>query len=214
MTPSQRGLIGGMALSVLALAGIYNREGFTAAAVIPVPGDVPTIGHGTTVYPDGSRVKLGDTITRQRADEIAQKQISTSTSRVSSAVRLMYRCSSGSTTQLSISATTSAFRRSAGRASSRNSETEIIQGDARRSRRSSISKGRIARSRPTNAAASRKIGSACIKCAWGCDGKQTTRSGDRLSTRFQREASASRRQRVRPCLVLPIGLRTVAQTGA
>lgn len=76
MTPQQRSAIGGLALSALAMAGIYNREGFTAAAVIPVPGDVPTIGHGTTIYPDGSRVKLGDTITRQRAGQIAQKQIS------------------------------------------------------------------------------------------------------------------------------------------
>src|SRR3546814_8496799 len=31
-------------------------------------GDVPTIGHGSTRYEDGTRVRMGDTITPQRAD--------------------------------------------------------------------------------------------------------------------------------------------------
>ena len=29
------------------------KEGYTPKPVIPVKGDVPTIGHGTTVYPNG-----------------------------------------------------------------------------------------------------------------------------------------------------------------
>lgn len=37
-----------------------QKEGFTPKAVIPVKGDVPTIGHGTTVYPNGVRVKMTD----------------------------------------------------------------------------------------------------------------------------------------------------------
>lgn len=45
-------------LSAAGFVGIAQREGYTDKAVIPVPGDVPTIGFGTT---DG--VKLGDKIT-------------------------------------------------------------------------------------------------------------------------------------------------------
>lgn len=37
-----------------------HKEGYTAKPVIPVKGDVPTIGHGTTVYPNGVRVKMTD----------------------------------------------------------------------------------------------------------------------------------------------------------
>lgn len=39
---------------------------------IPTPGDVPTIGHGSTRYEDGTRVKLTDPpITRERARDLA-----------------------------------------------------------------------------------------------------------------------------------------------
>jgi GH24 family phage-related lysozyme (muramidase) len=47
-------------------------EGFTDHAIIPTRGDVPTLGHGSTRYEDGSRVKLGDRITRPRAEELAR----------------------------------------------------------------------------------------------------------------------------------------------
>lgn len=47
-----------LALSAAALVGIVSYEGYTDRAVIPVPGDVPTIGFGTT-----EGVKLGDKIT-------------------------------------------------------------------------------------------------------------------------------------------------------
>lgn len=36
------------------------KEGYTPKPIIPVKGDVPTIGHGTTVYPNGLRVKMND----------------------------------------------------------------------------------------------------------------------------------------------------------
>jgi len=44
-------------LSAVALVGIAGWEGYKSAAYIPVPGDVPTIGFGTT-----HGVKMGDTI--------------------------------------------------------------------------------------------------------------------------------------------------------
>lgn len=47
-----------MALSALGLVGIVGFESYTDRAVIPVPGDVPTIGFGTT-----EGVKMGDRIT-------------------------------------------------------------------------------------------------------------------------------------------------------
>jgi len=40
---------------------------------IPTQGDVPTIGHGSTRYEDGTRVTLADPpITRQRAEQLAR----------------------------------------------------------------------------------------------------------------------------------------------
>ena len=54
--------IGALALSATTLVGIALHEGFEPKAYIPVAGDVPTIGFGTT---DG--VKMGDTITVERA---------------------------------------------------------------------------------------------------------------------------------------------------
>lgn len=44
-------------LSAAALVGIAGWEGYNSVAYIPVPGDVPTIGFGTT-----KDVKMGDTI--------------------------------------------------------------------------------------------------------------------------------------------------------
>ena len=51
-----------LALSAAALVGIVMQEGYTDRAVIPVKGDVPTIGFGTT-----GGVKMGDTITPPKA---------------------------------------------------------------------------------------------------------------------------------------------------
>jgi lysozyme len=47
-----------LSLSAAALVGIALSEGYSDHAIIPVPGDVPTIGFGTT-----AGVKLGDQIT-------------------------------------------------------------------------------------------------------------------------------------------------------
>lgn len=53
-----------LALSASALVGIALHESYTETAVIPVSGDVPTIGFGTT---DG--VKVGDRTTPPQALE-------------------------------------------------------------------------------------------------------------------------------------------------
>ncbi|RDF39045.1 glycoside hydrolase family protein [Acinetobacter baumannii] len=46
------------------------KEGYTAKPTIPVKGDRPTIGNGTTFYPDGRAVTMNDpAITRKQAFE-------------------------------------------------------------------------------------------------------------------------------------------------
>lgn len=54
----QRRNISAIVLSASALVGIALHEGYSDKAITPVPGDVPTIGFGTT-----AGVKLGDKIT-------------------------------------------------------------------------------------------------------------------------------------------------------
>jgi lysozyme len=54
--------IAALSLSASALVGIAVHEGYRPAAYTPVPGDVPTIGFGTT-----GGVRPGDKITVERA---------------------------------------------------------------------------------------------------------------------------------------------------
>jgi lysozyme len=58
----KRALSSTLALSAVGLVALALSEGFTDKAVIPIPGDVPTIGFGAT-----QGVKLGDTTTPERA---------------------------------------------------------------------------------------------------------------------------------------------------
>ena len=69
-SPTVRGSVTVLALSAAALVGIVLHEGYTDRAVIPVKGDVPTIGFGTT-----TGVKLGDTITPPQALAQALKDV-------------------------------------------------------------------------------------------------------------------------------------------
>ena len=61
MIPPRRTLAA-LSLSAAALVGIVLHEGYSDRAIIPVTGDVPTIGFGTT-----AGVKRGDTITPPQA---------------------------------------------------------------------------------------------------------------------------------------------------
>lgn len=56
-----------LALSAAGLVALVNEESFTSTAVIPVKGDRPTVGFGSTFRDDGSPVQMGDTITPQKA---------------------------------------------------------------------------------------------------------------------------------------------------
>ena len=57
-----RSPIAALSLSAAAIVGIALHESFRDSAYIPVAGDVPTIGFGST-----ENVKLGDKITVERA---------------------------------------------------------------------------------------------------------------------------------------------------
>lgn len=76
--------VAALTLSATGFAAWVQNEGSGPVAVradgaevlkpyIPTQGDVPTIGHGSTRYEDGTRVTLADPpITRRRAEELAR----------------------------------------------------------------------------------------------------------------------------------------------
>lgn len=64
---------------------IKDFEGLKLEAYLDV-GGVPTIGYGTIKYPNGNRVKIGDKITKEQADEYFESDIKYFTKNVSKAV--------------------------------------------------------------------------------------------------------------------------------
>lgn len=67
---SARTAVAMLALSAAGFVGLIQYEGYTDNAVIPIPGDVPTIGFGST-----EGVKLGDHITPPKAVERALRDV-------------------------------------------------------------------------------------------------------------------------------------------
>jgi len=63
----QRIAASALALSAAGLIALVSHEGYTDKAVVPIPGDRPTIGFGSTFNEGGSPVKMGDTTTPQKA---------------------------------------------------------------------------------------------------------------------------------------------------
>jgi lysozyme len=61
--------IGALVLSAGGLAAIALHEGYSERAVRPLPGDVPTVGFGSTRRTDGSAVQMGDQMTPPQALE-------------------------------------------------------------------------------------------------------------------------------------------------
>lgn len=65
--------VGLLTMSAAGFAAWQASEGFTDRPVIPTKSDVPTIGHGSTRYEDGTPVQMTDPpITRKRAEELAR----------------------------------------------------------------------------------------------------------------------------------------------
>lgn len=54
--------VGTLSFSAVALVALFVFEGYTSKAVIPTKGDVPTVGFGSTINPDGEKVEMGDTV--------------------------------------------------------------------------------------------------------------------------------------------------------
>ena len=63
----QRTAITSLAASAVLLVALVQDEGYTDKAVIPVQGDRPTVGFGSTFREDGAPVQIGDTITPPQA---------------------------------------------------------------------------------------------------------------------------------------------------
>lgn len=74
--------VGALTLSFAAGVALLSDEGFTDRAVVPVKGDVPTVGFGMTERPDGSPVKMGDTTTPVEALKRSQVYLARAESRV------------------------------------------------------------------------------------------------------------------------------------
>lgn len=66
-----------IAASAAFFVPLKMKEGYTSSPVIPVAGDVPTQGHGTTVKPNGQNVKMTDPpISRDTADKWLRYHVS------------------------------------------------------------------------------------------------------------------------------------------
>ncbi|KAF1021121.1 MAG: hypothetical protein GAK29_03477 [Acinetobacter bereziniae] len=66
-----------LAASAAFFVAVKKDEGYTAKPVIPVKGDVPTQGHGSTVKPNGVPVKMNDPpISRDTADKWLRNDVS------------------------------------------------------------------------------------------------------------------------------------------
>ncbi|WP_065760244.1 glycoside hydrolase family protein [Pseudomonas defluvii] len=75
MSARNRIAVGLLTMSLAGIGAWKANEGYTSNAIIPTKGDVPTIGHGSTRYEDGTHVRMGDTITPARADVLARNLI-------------------------------------------------------------------------------------------------------------------------------------------
>lgn len=65
-----------LSISAAMFIALAGHEYYTDTAIIPTKNDVPTMGFGSTVKEDGTRVKMGDTITPVRAVRLAGLHLS------------------------------------------------------------------------------------------------------------------------------------------
>ncbi|TFF34379.1 lysozyme [Mucilaginibacter psychrotolerans] len=66
---------------------IYNQEGVRLKAYLDVVG-IPTIGCGMTYYPDGKKVKIGDTISLNQCDTMFKAIVADFEKSVSAAIKV------------------------------------------------------------------------------------------------------------------------------
>ena len=75
--------VAALSLSAAGLVSIVGFEGFSEKAYVPVAGDVPTIGFGST-----EGVKMGDTITPQKALERLLRDVGVAESAIGRCVKV------------------------------------------------------------------------------------------------------------------------------
>lgn len=75
--------VAALSLSAAGLVSIANLEGFSEKAYIPIPCDVPTIGFGST-----EGVKMGDTITPQKALKRLMRDVGVAESAIGRCVKV------------------------------------------------------------------------------------------------------------------------------
>lgn len=67
--------IGVLSVSLIAIGGIKLQEGYRAKPYYDV-GKVATVGHGSTVYADGRKVKITDPpVTREKAEKMLRAHV-------------------------------------------------------------------------------------------------------------------------------------------
>ena len=82
MSKRARTSVMALIISAAGFSAWMTSEGFSPTPYIPTKNDVPTIGHGSTRYEDGSPVKLTDKpITKQRAEQLARNLMNVDESR-------------------------------------------------------------------------------------------------------------------------------------
>ena len=103
-----RPLLASLALSAAALVGIALNEGYSDNAIIPIKGDVPTVGFGST-----EGVKLGDKTTPVKALARALQDIQKYEGAVKKCVKVpLYQYEYDSFLSLAYNIGTSAFCKS------------------------------------------------------------------------------------------------------
>lgn len=75
--------VAGLSLKAAGLVSLANFEGFSGEAYIPVPGDVPTIGFGST-----SGVEMGDKISVPEALERLMRDVENAESAIGQCVKV------------------------------------------------------------------------------------------------------------------------------
>jgi lysozyme len=71
-----RAPIAALALTATGLVTIAIHEGYEPKARPPVPGDVPTVGFGSTTHADGTPVRMGETIAPPAALALMVRDVS------------------------------------------------------------------------------------------------------------------------------------------
>lgn len=84
----QRIVIAALSLSAAGFVGLVGHEGYTDRAVVPVKGDRPTVGFGSTFRDDGTPVQMGDTITAPQAVKRSFNHIAKDESRLKQCVKV------------------------------------------------------------------------------------------------------------------------------